>query len=60
MKIIFTTRWLAKGKTQDALYAEWQNLSFNPAKDDIEEFIGYVRQIATQLGYPEAAQIMAI
>ena len=29
-------------------------------KDDIEDFIGDVRQIATQLGYPEAAQVMAI
>ena len=60
MKKVFTTGWLVKGKTPYALYAEWQNSSFDPAKDYIEDFIGDVRQIATQLGYLEAAQAMAI
>ena len=57
---MFHTRWSLKGKTADALYAKWQNLGFNLSKDDIEEFIGDVMQIATQLGYPERAMAMAI
>ena len=40
MKKVFTTRWSVKGKTPDALYAEWQHLSFDPAKYDIEDFMG--------------------
>ena len=60
LKKMLLTRWSLKGKTADALYAEWQNLAFDPTKDDIEEFIGDVIQIATQLGYPEKAQVMAI
>ena len=34
--------------------------TFDPSQDDIEEFIGDVRRIATQLGYLERAQVMAI
>ena len=58
MKKVFTTRWSVKGKAPDALYAEWQKISFDSAKDYIEDFIGDVRQIATQLVYPEVAQAM--
>ena len=47
-----------KGRTQDALYAEWQSLSFDPAKDDTEEFMTDVKNIASQLNYPDAAQVM--
>ena len=54
----FLARWLVKGRTQDALYAEWQSLSFDPAKDDIEEFMTDVKNIASQLNYPEASQVM--
>ena len=49
-----------KGRTQDVWYAEWQSLSFDPAKDDIEEFMTDVMNIASQLNYPDAAQVMAI
>ena len=37
-----------------------QNLSLDPAKDDVEDFTRNVRKIVPQLGYPEAAQVMAI
>ena len=60
LKTLFCERWSLKGKTQDALYAEWQALSFDPAKDDIEEFIGDVVNIAQRLNYPENARIIAI
>ena len=57
---MFLTRWSLKGKTAKAIYAKWQDLTFDPSKADIEEFIGDVIQIATQLRYPERAQVMAI
>ena len=57
---MFLTRWSLKGKTADALYAIWQNVAFYPSKDDIEESIEDVIQIATQIGYPKRAQIMPI
>ena len=60
LKTQFNTRWSIKGKTPDALYAEWQSLQFDPSKEDVEDFINDVQQIATQLGYPERAQVMAI
>ena len=37
-----------------------QNLKFDPAKDDIEDFCNYVKNLANRLGYPEDAQVMAI
>ena len=42
LKRIFLTMWSLKCETADILYAEWQNLAFDPYKDDIEEFIGDV------------------
>ena len=39
---------------------EWQNLKFDPAKDDIEDFCNDVKNLANRLGYPEEAQVMAI
>ena len=49
-----------KGRTQDVLDAEWQSLSFDPATDDIEEFMTDIKNIDSQLNYPDAAQDMAI
>ena len=39
---------------------EWQNLKFDPTKDDIEDFCTDVKNLANRLGYPEDAQVMAI
>ena len=39
---------------------EWQNLKFDPSKDDIEDFCNDVKNLASRLGYPEDAQVMAI
>ena len=39
---------------------EWQNLKFDPAKDDIEDFSNDVKNLASRFGYPEDAQVMAI
>ena len=60
LKPKFLATWSVKGRTQDALYAEWQSLSFDPGKDDIEEFMTDIKNIASQLNYPDAAQVMVI
>ena len=39
---------------------EWQNLKFDPAEDDIEDFCNDVKNLANRLGYPGDAQVMAI
>ena len=58
LKPKFLARWSVKGRTQDALYAEWQSLSFDPGKDDIEEFMTDIQSIASQLNYQDASQVM--
>ena len=60
LKTKFLARWSVKGRTQDALCAEWPSLSFDPAKDDIEDFMTDVKNIASQLNYPDTAHVMAI
>ena len=60
MKSMFLVRWQLKGRTPQTLYMEWQNLKFDPAKDDIEDFCNDVKNLANRLGYPEDAQVMAI
>ena len=56
----FITRFAPQGRTPEALYAEWQNLSFNPSKDDIEEFIDDVRKLSEKLAYGAGATLMAV
>ena len=42
------------------MYTAWMQLSFDSSKDDIEEFINEVKNLAKRLGYNEQAQVMAI
>ena len=56
----FITRFAPQGQTPEALYAEWQNLSFNPSKDDIEEFIDDMRELSEKLVYGARATLMAV
>ena len=51
MKHKFIERWSTKGRNPEALYSEWQNLKFDPASDDIKEFISDVKNLAKRLGY---------
>ena len=60
MKSMFLARWQLKGRIPQMLYMEWQNLKYDPAKDDIEDFCNDVKNLANRLGYPEDAQVMAI
>ena len=44
----------------EAMNIAWMQLSFDSSKDDIEEFINKVKNLAKRLGYNEQAQVMAI
>ena len=60
IKYQFLQRFVVKGRTTEAMYTAWMQLSFDSSKDDIEEFINEVKNLAKRLGYNEQAQIMAI
>ena len=60
LKHRFFTRFAVQGRTPEALYAEWQNLAYDPAKDDIEDFVRDVKKLADQLGYGDTATLMAV
>ena len=60
LKHLFLTHFAVQGRTPEALYAEWQNLSYDPAKDDIEDFVRDVKKLAEQLGYGDTAALMAV
>ena len=60
LKPKFLARHSVNGRTKDALYAKWQSLSLDLGKHDIKEFMTDVKNIASQLNYPDAAQEMAI
>ena len=49
MKSLFLARWQLKGKMPQTLYMEWQNLKFDPANDDIEDFCNDVKNLANQI-----------
>ena len=55
LKHLFLTRFAVQGRTPEALYAEWQNLSYDPTKDDIEDFVRDVKKLPEQLGYGDTA-----
>ena len=60
LKHLFLTRFAVQGRMPEALYAEWQNLSYDPAKDDIEDFVRDVKKLVEQLGYGDTAALMAV
>ena len=60
MKYLFLTRFAKEGRTLEAAYSAWGALTFDPNKDDIEQFILKVEELAKKLGYNEDAQVMAV
>ena len=60
IKYLFLQRFALKGRTTEAMYMAWMQLSFDSSKDDIEEFINKVKNLAKRLGYNEQAQVMDI
>ena len=60
MKYLFLRRFAKEGRTLEAAYSAWESLTFDPNKDDIEQFILKVEKLAKKLGYNEDAQVMAV
>ena len=60
VKYLFLARFAKEGRTLEAAYSAWGTLSFDPNKDDIEQFISKVEELAKKLGYNEDAQVMAV
>ena len=57
---MFLSRFAKEGRTLEATYNAWSMLTFDPNKDDIEQFVAKVENIAKKLGYNEDAQVMAV
>ena len=60
MKYLFLARFAKEGRTLEAAYSAWGALTFDPNKDDIEQFVLKVEELAKKLGYNEDAQVMAV
>ena len=60
MKYLFLARFAKEGRTLEAAYSAWGALTFDPNKDDIEQFILKVEELAKKLGYNQDAQLMAV
>ena len=60
MKYLLLRRFAKEGRTLEAAYSAWGLLTFDPNKDDIEQFIQKVEELAKKLGYSEDAQVMAV
>ena len=60
MKYLFLARFAKEGRTLEAAYSAWGALAFDPNKDDIEQFLLKVEELAKKLGYNEDAQVMAV
>ena len=51
MKCPFLARFAKEGRNLEAAYSAWGALTFDPNKDDIEQFILKVEELAKKLGY---------
>ena len=59
-KWLFIKRFAKEGRMTHAAFEAWRNLKFDPAKDDVEEFMTTVKNLASTLAFNEEAQVMAI
>ena len=59
-KWLFIKRFAKEGRTTHAAFEAWRNLKFDPAKDDVEEFMTTIKNLASTLAFNEQAQVMAI
>ena len=60
MKYLFLARFAKEGRTLEAAYNASGTLTFDPNKDNIEQFVSKVEDLAKKLGYNEDAQVMAV
>ena len=59
-KWLFIKRFAKEGRMTHAPFKAWKNLKFDPAKDDVEEFMTTIKNLASTLVFNEEAQVMAI
>ena len=59
-KWLFIKRFAKEGRTTNAAFEAWRNLKFDPTKDDVEEFMTNIKNLAATLAFNEEAQVMAI
>ena len=59
-KWLFIKRFTKEGRTTHAAFEDWKNLKFDPVKDDVEEFMTTIKNLASTLAFNEEAQVMAI
>ena len=59
-KWLFIKRFAKEGRTTHAAFEAWRNLKFDPAKDDVEEFMTNIKNLAVTLAFNKEAQVMAI
>ena len=60
MKYLFLARFAKEGRTLEAAYNAWSTLTFDPNKNDIEQFVSKVEDLAKKLGYNKDAKVMAV
>ena len=60
MKYLFLARFAKEDRTLEAAYNAWSTLTFDPNKDDIEQFVSKVEDLAKKLGYNEDSHVMAV
>ena len=56
----FLKRFAKEGRTTHAAFEALRNRNFDPAKDEVEEFMTNVKNMAATLEFTEEAQMMAI
>ena len=59
-KWLFIKRFAKEGRMTHTAFEAWKNLKFDPAKDDVEEFMTTIKNLASTLAFNEEAQVMAI
>ena len=59
-KWLFIKRFAKEGRMTHAAFEAWKNLKFDPVKDDVEEFMTTIKNLASTLAFNEEAQVMAI
>ena len=60
MKYLFLARFVKEGRTLEAAYNAWSTLTFDPNRDNIEQFVSKMEDLSKKLGYNEGAQVMAV
>ena len=59
-KWLFIKRFAKEGRMTHAAFEAWRNLKLDPAKDDVQEFMTNIKNLAATLAFNEEAQVMAI